>query len=139
MKTETQTPAAATQFTGVAGAGLISFAGVTLPAGDIDVTVIILGVALETNGAVIPTIDCFLFPPSATLTTTQRYTIRRLNATENAAASGFSLVGCHIPVPRFIRGAAGLELWNLALITTGKDAVASLVVSYDLGKVLPEG
>lgn len=141
MKTEVQTPAAATNFNGTANLGLVPFAGIALPADDITTTVIVIGVALENNGAQLFTaIDCFLFPPSLGLATTVKYTIARFNATENQIERGFSKMGCHIPVPRMIRGTPGLELWNLALVTTKDvDQVASLIVSYELGKVLPNG
>lgn len=130
MITIIQTPANGTQFTGVAGAGLITFTDLGLPP-DQDVLPIIHSICLENRGVeTLTTIECFLmFPGDTVASSTRVQTIRRL-----AAESGFSLVGCAIPVPRVVDGLANIVPWSLILTTTGKTAAASFVVSFDKGR-----
>lgn len=135
MFTITQTPGAAVNFDGLtsgpAGTGLIDFAELELPV-DPDWVPIITSVGYDNNAAEGIAIDCFLKPSAAALTTTLRKTIRRPAATIN----GFNIDGCRIPVPRRVEGTPlVLTPWVLILITGGKTAVGSFVVSFTMGPV----
>ncbi len=132
MRTTTQTREDANQFDGTDGQGLVSFGDLPLPPGEA-IVAIVNAIALENNGAEdIPTVDCFFRPASEPNTTTQRITVRRLTPESPNGSQGFSLAGCRIPVPKESDGTP----WSLVLITTGKAATASLVVSYESGKAL---
>lgn len=136
MRTVIQTLAGAAQFTGTAGAGLVTFADLPLPANSEDEGPVVVNIALENLQAEqIPTVDCFFKVASEALTTTQRITVRTL-----AASRGFSLAGCRIAVPRFVTSTPTIFVpWELVLITTGKALVASFVVSYQLGSAIQGG
>lgn len=133
MITVIQTPDAGDDFTGTGVAGLVTFVDLPIPANNPDLVPICTIIALENLLAeAIPTVDCFFVRPGQPLTTTQRVTVR--NVVDNR---GFSLAGCRIPIPGFVRGSAGVFTpWPLVLITTGKALIASFVVSYQLGKAI---
>ncbi len=132
MRTSIQTRTTTDQFDGSAGQGLVDFADLPIPAGE-SVVPIVTAIALENNGAEdIPTIDCFFKPAAASLSTTERITVRRLTPTSANGSQGFSLAGCRIPVPKASDGTP----WVLVLVTTGKTLGASLVVSYESGRAL---
>lgn len=139
MITVIQTRTAALQFLGTAaGGGFVDFTDLPLPSNSPDIVPIITTIALENRRAEsITTVDCFFVNPTEPIaTTTERITVRDLNA----GSEGFSLAGCRIPVPRFVAGVPGVFTpWPLILVTTGKGLIASFVVSYQLGKAVESG
>lgn len=142
MITIVQTPDAGTQFNGAGTAGFIDFSQVPIPPGQPDVVPIVTAIALENNAAEqIHLVDCFFVRPGETIaTTTQRVTVRR-----EADNEGFSLAGCRIPVPGVVVTESPsapptvFTPWPLVLVTTGKTAVASFIVSFQLGKAINGG
>lgn len=129
MQTVIQTPLAATQFTGVAGAGLEDFLG--LPLSGNDERPILQNVALKwTDGGALPTsFDCFLQNPAGTAT--ERITIVRLTGAD--VTEGFSKAGCRIVVPVNSTGVP----WLLTLNTVGKTVLASFIFSFSKGYAEP--
>lgn len=128
MITRAQTLAGATPFTGMAAAGLFDFLDLPLQGDSEDQVPVIVGIAYDNDAAEQIEVNCFLKPPGDALTTTRRYNVYRETAT-----IGFSKMGCYIPVPRTLVGVAGFVPWQAILITTGKAATGSFVISYRVG------
>ncbi len=127
MITVVQTVAGASQFTGLAGAGLIDFAELAL-AGEGE-SGIVYNLALKwTDGGAVAgtTINCFFQRPAGGAT-------ERLQVTSLVDTAGFELAGCRIIVPREFPGLGAI--WPLQLITTGKTVDASLIISFGKGRV----
>lgn len=128
MLTRIQTLAAAIAFDGTAGQGLVDFLDVPLVGLNDDVVPVIVGVSYDNNIAESIGLNCFLKPAADSLTTTRRYVVFR-----STSSTGFGRMGCYIPVPRSIVGAAGFVPWQLVLLSTGKTLEGSLIVSYRAG------
>ncbi len=130
-----QPVAGATQYDGTTvGRGLLDWTTVTgsqiaISQSNVDETVVITSLALETEEA-IPAIFCFFQLPGGTLL--QRFTIVRptvSGSTTAQAARGFALLGCGLYVPRSSSG----TLWQLRLTTTGKTQDANFLVEFTQG------
>ncbi len=137
MLTVIQTPAAGTDFDGltggVTGTGLIDFSELDELEEGPNIVPIITGISLDNNGnADTMLVNCFLKPAADALTTTRRKTIRR----PALEISQFNIDGCKIYVPREVATfPLILTPWTLILITTGKTALASWVVSMTTGPI----
>lgn len=124
-----QTVTAGNQFTGTAGAGLVTFTNLPVPADNPDAAVVVETIALETDER-IPELFCRFLAPGVALASLRRVTvIRPLNAGAAEPTQGFSKLGCGIYVPRTSSGA----LYSLVLTTTGKTQDAVFTVEYSTG------
>lgn len=136
MLTIIQTVAGAGQFDGALFiSGLVDFTDAAFPQlQGPDQIYIVDSVSLRGDGSTtITSIECYLVVNAAETTPTAR-----MDIVELANETGFSNIGCHIPVPRnqFSQGVgvSTADSWVLKLITTGKTVNASFVVSFHIGE-----
>ena len=123
-----QTAVGAAQFTGLAGAGLVTFSGLPVPADNPDAAVMVQTIALETEEQ-IPEFFCRFLGPGEALSSLVRVTvIRPLDAGSPTATQGFSKLGCGLYVPKAPTG-----FYSLVLTTVGKTLDATFTVEYTTG------
>lgn len=121
--------AGAGEFDGTADKGLIIFENeLPLPQDSPDLVPILTNVALQgDDSTTITTIKCYLDSGGDS---TAILPIRMLLTTPE---TGFTNLGCRIPVPR-----GSTTAWQLKCITTGKTIKASLIASFELGQAVTD-
>lgn len=142
-----QLVAGATQFTGAGNAGLINWNAGGSPANalmpvsstNLDETIVITTLALETEELIPEFFIRFSAPGENIATTLRRATILRPRVTNSLTpqpTAGFAFEGCGIFVPRQPSTLGGTQaglMWNLVLTTTGKTLDANLIVEFTVG------
>lgn len=134
MFTVRQPVAGVAQYTGLAGAGLITFleANNQVPPDGTSQVPLLLWVSLELAGNP-ATVDLFLRDPNLATS------IIRIGGStiDSAGAKGVTnsatVGGCQIPIPHSGDGSGGTPWYNLVCITSGKTGDGVLTVAYSYG------